>query len=153
MKRPQDMKCALQDMAASYLTEIRRRQPHGPHYLGGWSAGGICAYDAAAMLAASAGKEEVAGLILLDSSNPIQLEKLPMRIYNFLHSVGIFGGYGSGPGPKSNIKPPPEWLLPHFLAFIDALALYEPSPFAPGAAPPTHAIWAADGIYRSTGGK
>ena len=142
LKRPQDMKCALQDLTAPYLTEIRRRQPHGPYYIGGWSAGGICAYDAAAILMVAG--EKVESLILIDSPNPIHLEKLPVRMYDFLNSVGMFGTGG---------KSLPEWLLPHFLAFIDALALYEPTPFAKGAAPSTHAIWATDGVYRSTGGK
>jgi naphtho-gamma-pyrone polyketide synthase len=143
VKRPQDMKCALQDLTAPYLAEICRRQAHGPYYLGGWSAGGICAYDAAAMLM-DAG-EQVATLILVDSPNPIRLEKLPLRMYDFLNSAGMFGSGGS--------EPLPEWLLPHFLAFVDALALYEPTPFAPGTAPITHVIWAAEGVYRSTGGK
>ena len=142
LKRPQDMKCALQDLTAPYLAEIRRRQPKGPYYLGGWSAGGICAYDAAAILMVAG--EKVESLILIDSPNPIHLEKLPVRMYDFLNSVGMFGTGG---------KDLPSWLLPHFLAFIDALALYEPTPFAKGAAPSTHAIWATDGVYRSTGGK
>lgn len=143
VKRPQDLKCGLQDLTAPYLAEIRRRQPHGPYYLGGWSAGGISAYDAAATLMASG--EKIAGLILLDSPNPIRLPKLPVRMYHFLNSIGMFGSDTS--------KPPPEWLLPHFLAFVDALALYEPAPFAPGMAPVTHAIWAADGVYKTSGGK
>lgn len=143
MKRPRDMKCALQDLTAPYLAEICRRQAHGPYYLGGWSAGGICAYDAAAILVAAG--EQVEALILLDSPNPVRLDKLPVRLYHFLNSVGMFGSGGS--------KAPPEWLLPHFLAFIDALALYEPTPFPPGMAPVTHAIWAAEGVYSSTGGK
>jgi naphtho-gamma-pyrone polyketide synthase len=144
MKRPQDLKCSLADLTTPYLAEIRRRQPHGPYHLGGWSAGGICAYDAAKILIA--GGEVVESLILLDSPNPIHLEKLPTRLYHFLSGVGVFG---SGDPSKAL----PEWLLPHFLAFVDALALYEPDPFPPGRAPSTHAIWAADGVYRSTGGK
>jgi len=143
VKRPQDLKCGLQDLTTPYLAEIRRRQPHGPYYLGGWSAGGISAYDAAATLMASG--EKIAGLILLDSPNPIRLPKLPVRMYHFLNSIGMFGSDTS--------KPPPEWLLPHFLAFVDALARYEPAPFTAGMAPVTHAIWAADGVYKTSGGK
>ncbi|KAL7941084.1 conidial yellow pigment biosynthesis polyketide synthase [Trichoderma barbatum] len=143
MKRPQDLKCALQDLTTPYLDEIRRRQAHGPYYLGGWSAGGIAAYDAAATLMMNG--EEIAALILLDSPNPIRLSKLPVRMYDFLNSAGMFGS-----GSK---KPPPEWLMPHFLAFIDALDRYDPVPFKLGTAPFTHAIWAADGVYKSTGDK
>ncbi|TWU71827.1 putative PKS-like protein biosynthetic cluster [Metarhizium rileyi] len=143
MKRPRDMKCALQDMTAPYLAEVRRRQPHGPYYLGGWSAGGISAYDAAATLMAEG--EQVSRLILLDAPNPIGLEKLPERLFHFLTTVGVFG--------SDNSKPLPEWLLPHFIAFLDALSQYDIKPFKLGTAPPTHILWAADGVYKSTGGR
>lgn len=75
------------NLTATYLTEIPRRQPHGPYYLGGWSAGGICAYDAAQSLVAVG--EEVKRLILIDSPNPIGLQKLPPRLYDDFNRVGI----------------------------------------------------------------
>ncbi|KAI1363172.1 polyketide synthase for naphthopyrone YWA1 [Xylaria arbuscula] len=143
VKRPQDMKCALQDLTAPYLTEVRRRQPHGPYYLGGWSAGGISAYDAAATLMVQG--EKIAGLVLLDSPNPIHLEKLPQRLFHFLNRSGVFG--------SDSTKGAPEWLLQHFNAFLDALDKYEIKPFGPGKTPPTHTLWAADGVYKSTGGE
>ena len=138
MKQPQDLKCSLDGLTAPYLAEIRRRQPRGPYYFGGWSAGGICAYDAAQQVLAHG--EEVARLILLDSPFPIGLEKLPPRLYHFFESIGLFG---------SGHKAPPEWLLPHFLAFIDALDAYQVKPFAKGtAAPKTYLIWARDGVCK-----
>lgn len=136
MKNPQDMKCGLADLTAPYLDEIRRRQPHGPYYLGGWSAGGICAYDAAQQLVKAG--EKVERLILLDTPFPIGLEKLPPRLYDFFNSVGLFG---------QGDAPPPSWLLPHFLAFIDALDAYKAVPFQ-GPAPKTHIIWAQDGVCK-----
>jgi len=135
MKRPQDMKCSLNDLTTPYLDELRRRQPHGPYYLGGWSAGGIQAYDAAQKLIADG--EAVDRLILIDSPNPIGLEKLPARLYDFFNSVGLFG---------KGEKAPPSWLLPHFLAFIDALDAYKPVPFPADKAPKTFIIWARDGV-------
>ncbi|WP_433662650.1 amino acid adenylation domain-containing protein [Nocardia sp. CA-128927] len=56
---------AITDMAASYIEAIRRRQPHGPYHLGGWSLGGFVAFEMLHQLE-SAG-EEVASFILLDS--------------------------------------------------------------------------------------
>jgi len=41
MKTPQDLKCSLEQYTATYLTEIRRRQPKDSYYFGGWSAGGM----------------------------------------------------------------------------------------------------------------
>ena len=142
MKTPQDLTCDLASLTPPYVAEIRRRQPKGPYHFSGWSAGGICAYDAAQYLMREG--EEVASLILLDSPFPIGLSKLPQRLYHFLNSCGLFG---------TGDKAPPEWLLPHFLAFVDALALYDAKPFAAGTAPKTSVIWARDGVYRSTGGK
>ena len=135
MKKPQDLKCGLGELTVPYLAEIRRRQPHGPYSLGGWSAGGICAYDAAQEFLRHG--EQVDRLILLDSPFPIGLSKLPPRLYRFFESIGLFG---------TGKEAPPEWLLPHFLAFVDVLDAYDAVPFAPGTAPKTHLIWAHDGV-------
>src|SRR5262249_39510748 len=87
--------------------------------------------------------ERVESLILIDSPFPIGLTKLPPRLYHFFNSISLFG---------AGDKPPPEWLLPHFLAFVDALDSYKTKPFQPGTAPKTHLILARDGVYKSAGG-
>lgn len=138
MMTPQNMKCALEELTAPYLAEVRRRQPHGPYYLGGWSAGGICAFDAAQELERCG--ETVERLILIDSPFPIGLEKLPPRLYDFFSSIQLFG---SGE--------PPKWLIPHFLAFVDSLDKYRVKPFAPGRGPKTSIIWAQDGVCKNPG--
>ncbi|EED15856.1 hypothetical protein TSTA_009760 [Talaromyces stipitatus ATCC 10500] len=78
MKTPQDMTGTLEELTSMYLVEIRRRQPTGPYYLGGWPAGGICAYKAAQQLAREGCKAEK--LILIDSFNPIGLENPPQHL-------------------------------------------------------------------------
>ncbi|KAJ5947462.1 Type I Polyketide synthases (Type I PKS) [Penicillium verhagenii] len=139
MQKPEDLKCALQDLTPSYVAEIRRRQPSGPYNLAGWSAGGIAAYDAAQYLIQQG--EAVPRLILLDSPNPIGLDKLPPRFYHFLEKAGVFGSHGG--------KKPPPWLIRHFLAFIEALDKWRPIPFKPAhAAPRTTLIWARDGVCK-----
>jgi naphtho-gamma-pyrone polyketide synthase len=135
MKNAQGLMCGIDGLTVLYLKEIRRRQPHGPYFFGGWSAGGICAYDAAQVLQRSG--ETIARLILIDSPHPIGLEKLPPRLYEFFDSIKLFGE-----------KPPPDWLFPHFLAFIDALDIYKAQPFASGKGPTTHVIWARDGVCK-----
>lgn len=141
MMSPQNMKCSLEELTPPYLAEVRRRQPHGPYYLGGWSAGGICAFDAAQELERSG--ETVARLILIDSPFPIGLEKLPPRLYDFFTSIGLFGSNDQGS------KAPPKWLIPHFLAFVDALDKYRVKPFAHGHGPQTHVVWAKDGVCKN----
>lgn len=119
VKTPHDMTCTLEELTSKYLVEIRRRQPIGPYFLGGWSAGGICAYEAAQQLARDGSKTKK--LILIDSPNPIGLENPPQRMYDFFESIGIFG--------SSNNKAPPSWLRPHFDAFIRLLDDYKIKPF------------------------
>lgn len=42
---------SLSAMAAGYIEELRRLRPAGPYLLGGWSMGGVLAYEAARQLA------------------------------------------------------------------------------------------------------
>jgi thioesterase domain-containing protein/acyl carrier protein len=55
----------IEDMAALYLKEILRVQPHGPYFIGGYCMGGAVAYEAACQLRAAG--EEVALLALFDT--------------------------------------------------------------------------------------
>jgi acyl-CoA synthetase (AMP-forming)/AMP-acid ligase II/thioesterase domain-containing protein/acyl carrier protein len=55
----------IDDMAAHYVREIRKVQPEGPYYLGGYSFGGRVAYVIARMLRAAG--EDVALLALIDT--------------------------------------------------------------------------------------
>ena len=135
-KTPQDMSCSLEFIVNKYLLEVRRRQPKGPYYLGGWSAGGICAYEAAQQLAREG--ERTARLILIDSPNPVGLENPPERMYDFFDTLDFFGTKG---------KAPPSWLRPHFNAFLTALDNYKVRPF-PGPPLQTHLVYARDGICK-----
>jgi thioesterase domain-containing protein/acyl carrier protein len=58
----------LKAMAAEYLDAIRAVQPHGPYLLGGWSMGGIVAFEMAQQLQRQG--QPVALLALLDSWTP-----------------------------------------------------------------------------------
>ncbi len=55
----------FEEMAADYIEEIRQVQPHGPYLIGGFSGGGISAYEVAQQLEAAG--EQVRGLVLLDT--------------------------------------------------------------------------------------
>jgi phthiocerol/phenolphthiocerol synthesis type-I polyketide synthase E len=57
----------IEDMAATYLKEIRRVQPHGPYFLGGYCLGGTVAYEIAQQIQAQG--ERVALLALFDTTN------------------------------------------------------------------------------------
>ncbi|HEX6289371.1 MAG TPA: condensation domain-containing protein [Herpetosiphonaceae bacterium] len=55
----------VEAMAARYLAAIRAYQTDGPYYLGGWSLGGIVAFEVAQQLQAQG--HRIAKLVLLDS--------------------------------------------------------------------------------------
>jgi iterative type I PKS product template protein len=140
MTAPKTFTTGVAGIATIYLDELRRRQPHGPYYLGGWSAGGIVAYEIVQQLLAA--NEEIRGLILFDSPCPIKLEALPSRLHDFFAEIGLLG----------DGKNVPEWLIPHFSASIRALSDYNPVPLPKGAkAPKTLAIWAKHGVCRYPG--
>jgi len=58
----------FEEMAHDYLGEVRTVQPHGPYLLGGFSGGGIAAYEMAQQLLAEG--EEVGLLVFLDTPLP-----------------------------------------------------------------------------------
>ncbi|KAL8929531.1 MAG: hypothetical protein Q9208_001200 [Pyrenodesmia sp. 3 TL-2023] len=135
MKTPHQFTCGIPGVSALYKDEVRRRQPHGPYYLGGWSAGGVVAYEVCLQLIAEG--EPIARLILLDAPCPIRLETLPARLHVFLDRIGLLGT-GVGTAPK--------WLLPHFEYAVKALDAYEPRPLPAKEAPKMFAVWATEGV-------
>ena len=66
---------AIEEMAALYVREIRRTQPHGPYFLAGYCGGGTIAYEAAQQLQAEG--EPIALLALFDTMN---WSKIPITL-------------------------------------------------------------------------
>lgn len=141
MTYPTEWTNGISGVATMYLDEVRRRQPKGPYHLGGWSAGGVIAYEATLQLLAAG--EQVDSLVLLDAPCPFELDPLPSCLHDFFAEVGLIGS-----DDGANL---PEWLLPHFSSTIKALDEYEPQPIPASAAlraPKVLAIWAQYGICR-----
>ncbi|MES1245844.1 MAG: amino acid adenylation domain-containing protein [Acidobacteriota bacterium] len=63
---PQD---TVEDLASSYVAAVRGLQPQGPYRLGGWSFGGVVAFEMAQQLARQG--EEVELLALFDPTMPM----------------------------------------------------------------------------------
>lgn len=59
----------IADMATHYISSMRAVQPKGPYFLGGWSMGGVVAFEIANQLQSQG--EQVALLALFDSKAPI----------------------------------------------------------------------------------
>jgi thioesterase domain-containing protein len=62
-------------MATRYLQDVRARQPTGPYLLGGWSMGGLIAYEMAHQLAAAG--EPVGMVVMVDTPTPDLAAELP----------------------------------------------------------------------------
>ena len=155
---------SLDAIMDSYICQIRREQPYGPYSLGGWSSGGILAFEAARRLMAST--ETVRHLVLIDSPAPTGgLQKLPSRFYKHAVTAGAFAQIGApttSAGATSADTPvvegsPPEWLIPHFKATVELLHNYRPEPlpmpqgsavdWTPGGDPKTSIIWARKRVF------
>ncbi|MEZ4660714.1 MAG: amino acid adenylation domain-containing protein [Caldilineaceae bacterium] len=63
-----DAEATLEQIAAAYIRNLRKVQPHGPYFLGGYSGGGILAYEMAQQLQADGAEIEL--LVLLDTFHP-----------------------------------------------------------------------------------
>ncbi|HVR07182.1 MAG TPA: amino acid adenylation domain-containing protein, partial [Thermoanaerobaculia bacterium] len=61
---------SLEQMAAQYIEAVRQVQPAGPYSLGGWSMGGVVAFEMARQLAAAG--ERVDLVALIDSLAPAE---------------------------------------------------------------------------------
>jgi pimeloyl-ACP methyl ester carboxylesterase len=94
----------IESVAASYVAEIRKVQPRGPYYLGGYCFGGIVAFEMAQQLLRSG--EQIAALVLLtaplrfggrrrqEAESPKQPEQTP---------VGPIGWIREGIGWRSRL--------------------------------------------------
>ncbi|EME38646.1 thioesterase domain-containing protein [Dothistroma septosporum NZE10] len=138
LRSPQDWKCGPQDLTPLFISEIQRRQPSGPYYIGGYSTGGIAAFDAAQALDKLG--EKVERLILIDSPCPIHIQRLPSRLMDYLKRVHAFNSRG---------RPPPAWVFEHFEANTTNLQKYRPRPFEAYKEPRTHIIYARQGVCES----
>lgn len=63
----------IEDMAAYYIEALRTVQPEGPYFLGGWSFGGLVAFEMAQQLLSSG--YQVALLAVLDTLAPVSTNK------------------------------------------------------------------------------
>lgn len=144
----------IETMAAVYLDSVRQIvKDHKPPRLafGGWSAGGVLAYEALCQLhkmqdqqAAEAIDDysniTVDKLVFFDSPNPIGLQNPPTRMYSFFSEIGVFG---------STV---PSWLFAHFEAFLRALDGYKPVPMTGTPNTSSLIFYARDGVCKDPDG-
>jgi amino acid adenylation domain-containing protein/FkbH-like protein len=85
----------IEEMAAQYLNDLRRLQPRGPYFLGGYCFGGNVAYEMARQLAAQ--NEWVALLALFNCAPPnsryTRIRYTPRWIFRFARNLFYCGKY------------------------------------------------------------
>ena len=134
------------EMAAHYMAEIRVKQPRGPYYLGGYSGGGVVAFEMARQLAEQG--EHIGALVFLDSVAPcVELPSIPGKLNRHLEGLRDGGPrylveaiLGSGgrlvASAASIIRKPLRRLLPYHYrleniadTWNEAFAAYRPPPY------------------------
>ncbi|AVH67903.1 amino acid adenylation domain-containing protein [Nostoc sp. 'Peltigera membranacea cyanobiont' N6] len=77
----------VEDMAAHYIQEIQTLQPNGPYFLGGYSFGGVVAFEMARQLQEQG--KQVGILVMLDTCLPGYSWRAPFTKRLFLHLNNI----------------------------------------------------------------
>jgi thioesterase domain-containing protein/acyl carrier protein len=91
----QDPHTRIEDMAAWYIQALQTVQPTGPYLLGGWSMGGVVAFEMAQQLHAQG--QRVALLALLDGRIPTPDETFPEEDSEAILLVERYFGISFGP--------------------------------------------------------
>ncbi|HEX3127105.1 MAG TPA: amino acid adenylation domain-containing protein, partial [Thermoanaerobaculia bacterium] len=79
----------IEDMAALYVEELRRVQPEGPYRIGGWSLGGLIAFEMARQLHRLGVPAGEIDLLILDSSPRVAGAEEPSRL-DILLDVALY---------------------------------------------------------------
>jgi iterative type I PKS product template protein len=129
----------VEDIAQTWVREIKSKQPSGPFVLGGWSSGGYYAFEAAKILMEAG--DRVEKLILIDTPPRNVYEPMSQDVLQWLTDHKIIGDSTA-----------PRWLVEHFTLTINAVDQYVPMPLVGIQQPKVYLIWATDGVANSVDG-
>ena len=142
LRDPLAFTCSLEVASEKYVAAIRKTQPRGPYLVGGWSAGGVYAFEASKQLLDDG--ETVLGLLLLDMKAPQTLTTAPKLTIELLEALGITRGIERG---GLRLDPMSETLKQHLLSTCRALIQYKSRPMDSKRRPrKTYIIWAKKGL-------
>jgi thioesterase domain-containing protein/acyl carrier protein len=107
----------IEGLASEYLTSIKRVQTRGPYYFGGWSVGGLIAFEMARQLEQAG--EDVEQLYMFDTAVPEK--SAPSQAFNLSSELELINQYFQVPVTVSNgfNASNPEELWQKFLNFIE----------------------------------
>lgn len=137
---PSEWNCSFEQVATTYVEAIRKIQPNGPYRLGGWSLGGMYAYEVANQLLHAG--EKVQGLLLIDTPNPNFLGHISDPVVELLQDTGLFAA-----AERVNEGKALQRVKDHMCKCVESLKHYVPAPMEHRYRPDhIFAIWAAHGV-------
>ena len=141
---PLEYTYTFEEVATIYVDEIQKICPAGPVMLGGWSLGGIHAFEVGRQMIASGRK--IKGLIMIDSPCPKPLPHMPNPTIELMEQTGVFIGIKRAGQAKET--PMPLSTKQHLVSCVRALKVYDPIPMPQGQTPEhKFIIWAKDGTF------
>ncbi|KAG5958187.1 Type I Iterative PKS [Claviceps cyperi] len=138
---PETFDLSIQEMASIFIRAIRKIQPHGPYLIGGWSAGGVYAYEVAYRLTMQG--EEISAYIVLDMRAPSLIPTSIVTV-DFVEKLGTFEGINRARDLPQDLSIKERT---HLMATCRALAQYD-APAFPVDRRPRHVavVWARLGL-------
>ncbi|KAG6024018.1 Type I Iterative PKS [Claviceps sp. LM458 group G5] len=138
---PETFDLSIQEMASIFIRAIRKIQPHGPYLIGGWSAGGIYAYEVAYRLTMQG--EKISAYIVLDMRAPSLIPTSIVTV-DFVEKLGTFEGINRARDLPQDLSIKER---AHLMATCRALAQYD-APAFPVDRRPRHVavVWARLGL-------
>ncbi|HYU33835.1 MAG TPA: amino acid adenylation domain-containing protein [Thermoanaerobaculia bacterium] len=114
----------IEAMAARYVQALQEVQPAGPYRIGGWSLGGVVAFEMARQLRAQG--SAVALLALIDPSPPRQAPEVPDPRLELAQFLGDLRGLAGLEASSPLALPAEVLMLDDLLARVEARALLPP---------------------------
>ncbi|KAI9930675.1 hypothetical protein MW887_011430 [Aspergillus wentii] len=144
LNSPNHYTTGIEGVVSEYLAILKKHSPRGPYHLGGWSVGGVLAYEASKQLIEAG--DEVHTLVLIDAPCPTVLPPMSSSLIDFLNSIGVFDR--SHPNSSELPDAKRQLVLDHFNATVKNLARYKPTRLASPPLRPltTFVIWAKEGV-------
>lgn len=136
VRDPDAYTCSVESVAEIYLELIQKIQPNGPYVLGGYSMGGIYAYEVCRLLIAKG--QSVDHVFVIDMIAPSSsTRRTTPPTMDQIRAFGLLEGLNrSGPSLHS------ERMAGHILQSISAFSRYRPVPLSPGHNVRLTVIWA-----------
>jgi iterative type I PKS product template protein len=147
---PDRFTCSFSEAAVMYLAAVRTKQAHGPYLLGGWSGGGVFAFEVARQLLQAG--EKVSGLIIIDIPGPRRVDRIQvtMPTFELIERLGMLAGIDRA---MTDASPQALQMKKHMLSTVRCFSKLDATPMAPGYRPDaTFIIWAEDNIFASSNG-